>query len=99
MSLSLLEIKKIASLSGIELSDRQLIQAQHRFSRFIFLVDQMRLVDTKNIQPLEHPVALKGLHDVYLRDDTEEDVVDLYTAEKNAPRFNETLFQVPKIIE
>lgn len=99
MSLTPLEIKKIADLSLIELSDNQVLKLQKRFDGLLLLVDQIKSVCTTGIEALDHPVAMKKAHDMSLREDIVQDIVNLDMTKTNAPEMNNFLFQVPKIIE
>lgn len=99
MSLTPLEIKKIADLSGIELCDQQISDLKKHFDRLLVLVDQMQATDASDIETLDHPVSLERVHKIFLRDDIEKDEVNLRITKTNAPEMEKSLFRVPKIIE
>ncbi|MFZ1180562.1 MAG: Asp-tRNA(Asn)/Glu-tRNA(Gln) amidotransferase subunit GatC [Herbaspirillum sp.] len=57
MTLSLSDIKRIASLSCLELTDAQADETLAKLNGIFSLVEQMKAIDTTGIEPLSYPVA------------------------------------------
>lgn len=99
MSLSPDDIARIASLARLELQPAESERMLTQLNGFFGIVEAMRAVDTKGIEPLAHPVA--AIEDVALR--LREDVVsetDQREAnQRSAPAVERGLFLVPKVIE
>jgi aspartyl-tRNA(Asn)/glutamyl-tRNA(Gln) amidotransferase subunit C len=92
---SLDQIRRIADLARLELSDPQLAAMQHELSSILALVDQMGAVDTEGVEPMSHPQAAMQR----LREDavTEQDHRGEFQA--IAPQTEDGLYLVPKVIE
>lgn len=100
MTLALSDVKRIANLSRLELTDEQADQTLVKLNGIFALVEQMKTIDTSGIEPLSHPIA--ALHtdlSLRLRDDTvtESDRRDDY--QQPAPATQDGLYLVPKVIE
>ena len=100
MSLELNDVKRLAKLAQLELTDEQADQTLDKLNGIFALVEQMKAVDTAGVEPLNHPVAAFQ-HDLSLR--LREDVVtepnrrDDY--QQVAPAAQDGLYLVPKVIE
>lgn len=100
MSLVLSDVKRIASLSRLELTDEQAGQTLEKLNGIFALVEQMKAVDTTGIEPLSHPIAaFTDNIALRLRDDvvTEENRREDY--QQPAPATQDGLYLVPKVIE
>jgi aspartyl-tRNA(Asn)/glutamyl-tRNA(Gln) amidotransferase subunit C len=95
MSLTLPEVKRIAWLARIEITDAESEAVQARLNGIFKLIEQMQSVDTEGVAPMAHgqDVAQR------LRDDrvTETDQHALY--QSIAPQVEGGLYLVPKVIE
>ncbi len=95
MSLSLDDVKRIAHLARIRVSDTEAAQTQGQLNGIFSLIEAMQAVDTQGVEPMAHA------RDVYqrLRDDraTETDRREAYQAV--APQTEAGLYLVPKVIE
>lgn len=95
MALDAKDVKKIAFLARLDISDAEVAASAASLSRILGLIEQMNAVDTKAIAPMAHPqdAALR------LRDDrvTEPDQRDKFQA--IAPATEAGLYLVPKVIE
>ena len=95
MSLERKDVKKIAHLARLEISDAEVATSTESLTRILGLIEQMNAVDTKAVAPMAHPqdAALR------LRDDrvTEPDQRDKFQA--IAPATEAGLYLVPKVIE
>ncbi|MEO8991853.1 MAG: Asp-tRNA(Asn)/Glu-tRNA(Gln) amidotransferase subunit GatC [Nitrosospira sp.] len=95
MSLSLDEVKRIANLARIEVSEAEAGVAQAQLSGIFNLIQEMRAVDTSTINPVSHTQDLMQR----LRPDivTEVDQRELF--QSIAPQVEAGLYLVPKVIE
>ena len=95
MSLSLLDVKRIAQLASIEVTDAQAEQVLAQLQGVFALMEELQSVDTQGIEPMSHAqdVTLR------LREDqvTETDNRERFQA--IAPRVDAGLYLVPKVIE
>ena len=95
MSLSLLDVKRIAQLASIEVTDAQAEQVLTQLQGVFSLIEELQSVDTQGIEPMSHAqdVTLR------LREDqvTETDNRERFQA--IAPRVDAGLYLVPKVIE
>jgi aspartyl-tRNA(Asn)/glutamyl-tRNA(Gln) amidotransferase subunit C len=93
--LSLDEIRRIADLARLELSEAEAAAMQHDLNGILGLVDQMAAVDTQGVEPMSHPQAAMQR----LREDgvTERDQREAFQA--IAPQVEDGLYLVPKVIE
>ena len=95
MSLSLPEVKRVALLARIEITDREAEAAQGHLNDIFKLIEQMQSVDTEGIAPMAHGQDVVQR----LREDevTETDQHALY--QSIAPQVENGLYLVPKVIE
>ena len=100
MSLALSDVKRIAHLAQLELSDDQAAKSLEQLNGIFALVEQMRAIDTTGITPLSHPIAahmptlaLRLREDVATEPNRREDYQQV------APATQDGLYLVPKVIE
>jgi len=95
MSLTLNDVKRIAHLARIEVSEAEAEDYLRQLSNIFELVEQMQAVDTTGIAPMAHAqdVVLRLRPDLV----TETDRRDDYQAV--APQTEAGLYLVPKVIE
>ena len=93
--LSLAEVRAIADLARIEVSDATAAALQQQLNGIFAMIEQMRAVDTAGVEPMAHAVEMSQR----LREDrvTEGDQHALYQGE--APQVEDGLYLVPKVIE
>lgn len=100
MSLEFSDVKRLAILAQLELTDAEAHATLEKLNGIFSLVEQMKAVDTSGIEPLNHPIAAFQ-HDLALRlrDDvvTEPNRRDDY--QQVAPATQDGLYLVPKVIE
>ena len=91
---SLDQIRRIADLARLELTEPEVAAMQQELSSILQLVDQMAAVDTENVEPMSHPQAAMQR----LREDevTERDRREPFQA--IAPQTEDGLYLVPKVI-
>ena len=95
MSLTPEEVKKIAHLARLTLSEADISLYTPQLSSILDFVAHMNEVDTTKVEPLAHPLDLPQR----LRDDkvSETDQRDLF--QSLAPEVKVGLYLVPKVIE
>jgi aspartyl-tRNA(Asn)/glutamyl-tRNA(Gln) amidotransferase subunit C len=100
MSLDLSDVKRLARLAQLDLTEDQASGTLEKLNGIFALVEQMSAVDTTGVEPLNHPIAAYQ-NDVALRlrEDaaTEPDRREDY--QKAAPATQDGLYLVPKVIE
>ena len=95
MSLTNEEVKKIAHLARLNLSQNDITLYTPQLSRILDFIEQMNQTDTSQVEPLAHPLDISQR----LRSDaiTESDYRDKY--QSIAPQVEAGLYLVPKVIE
>ena len=99
MSLNASEIQRIANLARLELTPDQSERMLTQINSFFEIVEQMRAVDTRGIEPLAHPVAVMQDIALRLRDDIASEPNQREANQQSAPAVERGLFLVPKVIE
>lgn len=100
MSIDLNDVKRLAILAQLELSEAQAGQTLDKLNGIFGLVEQMKAIDTTGVAPLSQPIAAYQ-QDVALR--LREDAVTEPNRredyQKPAPATQDGLYLVPKVIE
>ena len=99
MSLTLSDVKRIANLAQLDMDDAHAEIALKELNGIFALAEQMQAVDTTGVEPLSQPLAAVLALPLRLREDvvTEEDRRTDYQAP--APKTQDGLYLVPKVIE
>jgi aspartyl-tRNA(Asn)/glutamyl-tRNA(Gln) amidotransferase subunit C len=99
MSLTLSDVKRIANLARLELDEAHAETLLGELNGIFALAEQMQAVDTTGVAPLAQPLSSIMDLPLRLRDDvvTEENRRDDY--QKPAPKSQDGLYLVPKVIE
>jgi aspartyl-tRNA(Asn)/glutamyl-tRNA(Gln) amidotransferase subunit C len=99
MSLTLSDVKRIANLAQLDMDDAHAEIALNELNGIFALADQLQAVDTSGVEPLSQPLAAVLALPLRLRDDmvTEEDRRADY--QSPAPKAQDGLYLVPKVIE
>ena len=104
MALSIEDIKKVAHLARIEVSDSDAAATLTKLTGILGLIEQMQTVDTTGIEPMSHSQELSQR----LRDDVVTKINQRDDFQKNAPALGNGsagpavaggLYLVPKVIE
>jgi|TARA_B100000795_G_C22679224_1_gene391082 aspartyl-tRNA(Asn)/glutamyl-tRNA(Gln) amidotransferase subunit C len=95
MSINKEEIKKIAHLARITVSQSELEQVEKKLVGILTLIEKMQEVNTDSIDPMSHALDINQP----LREDkvTENDIRDKSLS--LAPHSEQSLFIVPQVIE
>jgi aspartyl-tRNA(Asn)/glutamyl-tRNA(Gln) amidotransferase subunit C len=95
MSLTLEQVRRIAELARIEISDAEAESTLGQLNGVFSLIEEMQAADTRGVEPMAHAQDLAQR----LRADqvTETDRREAYQA--IAPEIEANLYLVPKVIE
>ena len=99
MSLTSSDISRIANLARLDLGAQESERIRNQINGFFDIVERMRAVDTAGIEPLAHPVAVRGEIAVRLREDAVGESNQREDNQRSAPLVERGLFLVPKVIE
>ncbi|MCG2585487.1 Asp-tRNA(Asn)/Glu-tRNA(Gln) amidotransferase subunit GatC [Massilia sp. TS11] len=100
MSLTLSDVKRIANLARLDMDDNHAETVLGELNGIFALAEQMQAIDTTGVAPLAQPLSAVLEHlDLRLREDrvTETDQRAAYQAP--APKTEDGLYLVPKVIE
>ena len=95
MSLSLADVKKVATLARLELSSGDLAQMADQLNKILGYVDQLNEVDTEGLEPLAHPLPLSNV----FREDVPTPSLPVDAALQNAPNRLADFFGVPAVFD
>lgn len=95
MSLSLDEVRKVAKLARLELSDADLALMQQQLSAIIDYVAQLNELDTTAVEPLAHPLPIDNV----FRPDEPIASLPVDAALQNAPNRVGDYFGVPAVFD
>lgn len=99
MSLTLTDIDRLAHLARLELQSSQRERLTAQMNAFFDIVEQMRSVDTKGVEPLTHPVAVVQEIALRLQEDVVREANQREANQRSAPAVEDGLFLVPRVIE
>jgi aspartyl-tRNA(Asn)/glutamyl-tRNA(Gln) amidotransferase subunit C len=95
MALTPDQVRWVAHLARLELSDTEMATMTRQLSAIIDYVNQLQQVDTEGVEPLAHPLPL---HNVF-RDDESEPSLPVEAALANAPNRRDNFYGVPAVLE
>ena len=95
MSLSLDDVKRVAMLARMEVTEAESTQMLEQLNGVFSLIEKMQAIDTTDVEPMAHAQDVVAR----LRPDevTESDQKDLF--QSVAPAVEDGLYLVPKVIE
>jgi aspartyl-tRNA(Asn)/glutamyl-tRNA(Gln) amidotransferase subunit C len=95
MSFSEADVKRVAHLARIEITDAEVAPVLTQLSNILHLVEQMQAVNTDGVKPMAHA------QDVYLRfrEDQVSETDQHEAFQAVAPQVEAGLYLVPKVIE
>ena len=95
MSLDADDVKNIAHLARVDIDEKNIEGYANSLSSILGLVEKMNAVDTSGVQPMAHPmdVAQRLRADEVLEENQRENF------QKIAPKTEDGLYLVPKVIE
>jgi len=95
MSLTHADIKKIAHLARLSLSEEDVALYTPQLSHILEFVEQMNQIDTTQVEPLAHPFETT----IRLRTDKVTETNQRDTFQAIAPQVEAGFYLVPKVIE
>jgi aspartyl-tRNA(Asn)/glutamyl-tRNA(Gln) amidotransferase subunit C len=93
MSLSLDQVRKVARLARLELSEPDLARMQQQLSAILDYIDQLNQLDTDGVEPLAHPLPVRNV----FRPDDDTPSLSPDAALQNAPQRVGDYFGVPAV--
>ncbi|MFO0808683.1 MAG: Asp-tRNA(Asn)/Glu-tRNA(Gln) amidotransferase subunit GatC [Gemmataceae bacterium] len=95
MSLSTEQVRWVAHLARLELSDNAIVASAKELSAIFDYVDQLQAVPTEDVEPLAHPLKI---HNVF-RPDELAPSLSVDDALANAPDRHGDFFGVPAVFD
>lgn len=95
MSLDLDQVRRIAHLARIEITDDEARNTLTQLNDIFAMIERMQAVDTSGVEPMADPLG----GTLRLRDDAVTDGDQRVAAMINAPAHANGLFLVPRVIE
>ncbi len=89
------QVRHIAMLSRLELSDAEVAEFSGQLSAILAYVEQLNQLDTDGIEPTAHPLPLRNV----FRPDEPHEPLNTGDALANAPQRAGNFFKTPKVIE
>ncbi|WP_242927713.1 Asp-tRNA(Asn)/Glu-tRNA(Gln) amidotransferase subunit GatC [Pontibacter vulgaris] len=95
MSTDIQTIRKLAHLARLEFNEEKEQQVLQDLNKILNWVDQLRELDTENVEPLVHMSEEVNV----MREDVAVNTVTHDQALINAPKKDSDYFRVPKVLE
>jgi aspartyl-tRNA(Asn)/glutamyl-tRNA(Gln) amidotransferase subunit C len=95
MSLTLDQIRWVAHLARLDLSEAEIEAMTRELSAVLEYVDQLQKINTENVEPLAHPLPI---HNVF-REDEPAPSLPVDAALRNAPDRSGDFYGVPAVLE
>jgi aspartyl-tRNA(Asn)/glutamyl-tRNA(Gln) amidotransferase subunit C len=94
MKISKEELLHVTQLARLELDEKAIETFTDQIGTILTYVDQLKSVDTKDVRPTSHAIALTNA----FREDKLKDHLDTEAALANAPEKDDGSFIVPKVV-
>ncbi|MBC5993181.1 Asp-tRNA(Asn)/Glu-tRNA(Gln) amidotransferase subunit GatC [Pontibacter cellulosilyticus] len=95
MSTDIQTIRKLAHLARLEFNDEKEQEVLQDLNKILNWVDQLRELDTENVEPLTHMSEEVNV----MREDVAQNTITHEQALLNAPKKDSDYFRVPKVLE
>lgn len=95
MKISLEEVRHVAALARLGLSDAEARETAAQLGRILDYMDKLRELDTEAVEPMAHVLPLRNV----ARVDEPGETLPHDEALANAPEREGKYFKVPKIVE
>jgi len=95
MSLTLDQVRWVAHLARLDLSEAELEMMTRQLSAILEYVDQLQKINTDQVEPLAHPLPI---HNVF-REDVPAPCLPVDAALQNAPDRRGDFYGVPAVLE
>ncbi len=92
------EVKRVAELANLALSEPEIAHMTHDMSSILTYIDKLNELDTSNVEPMAQ-VLFEQEETATLRADEERPPLSNSDAVGNAPSSGLGYFKVPKVIE
>jgi aspartyl-tRNA(Asn)/glutamyl-tRNA(Gln) amidotransferase subunit C len=100
MSLTLSDVKRIANLAQLDMDDAHAETALGELNGIFALAEQMQAIDTDGVAPLSQPLAaVMDSLNLRLREDVVTEQNQREANQAPAPKTEDGLYLVPKVIE
>lgn len=99
MALTLADVSRIAHLARLELSRADEALMLDQLNGFFGIVERMRAVDTRGVEPLYTPLSAVHTVGLRLRDDAVTEVDRREANQRSAPAIEDGLYLVPRVVE
>ena len=95
MALDLAQVRRIADLARIEVTDAEAQRVLDQLNDIFRMIERMQAVDTDGVEPMAHPLggAQRLRNDVVTASDERAAIL------ANAPEQQDGLFLVPRVLE
>ena len=93
------DLKRLAVLAKITVSDADVSALQAQLNGVFDLIDELQAVDTTGIEPLAHPLDVMQHTSQRLREDRVTETDQRAANMANAPAADNGLFLVPKVLD
>lgn len=90
-----LDINYLAKLSKLKIHPNEYENYENELNKILDLMEQLKCIDTKNIEPMAHPLNLSQR----LREDEITETDESNRFQSIAPKVEDHLYLVPKVIE
>lgn len=95
MSLTAREVRWVAHLARLQLSDAEMETMTRQLSAIVDYVDQLKQVNTDGVEPMAHALAVQNI----FRDDEPSPSLPVADALANAPQRRGDFYGVPAVLE
>jgi len=95
MSISRDDVKYIAHLARLGLTEQEMSHFQGQLERILGYVDKLKTLDVSRVEPMTHVLDLKNVY----RKDSVVPSIDPQAVLKIAPAAEGQFYKVPKVIE
>ena len=95
MSLSADEVRQVAKLARLELSDDELARMADQLNRILGYVELIQKLNTDGVEPLAHPLPVQNV----FREDEPAPSLPVNEALSNAPSRTGDYFGVPAVFD
>jgi len=89
------QVRHIAKLARLNLSDAEARLYAGQLTRILDYVQQLSAVDTSGVEPLAHPLPVTNV----LRDDQPDEGLSADQALAQAPQREDNFFRVPAVLD
>ena len=95
MSLSADDVRWVAHLARLDLSDAELQTMKRQLSAILDYVNQLQQINTDGVEPLAHPLPI---HNIF-REDEPAPSLPVAAALANAPNRQSDFYSVPAVLD